>query len=333
MRVKLRNIAGLAFVWAAALLHAEPYELGHGIRLDNGMNIGGYFSSEFESGKTSDTLTLDDLAIMAYGDINPSFSYLAELESVGFYHKNLTNGTDGGDQKFHVERLYGDWQINESFNLRFGKQITPIGYWNLEPINVLRDTSSNPLYAMLLFPRFLTGIDINGYLPGSDETTYHLFGQSTHDLDDEYINIPNTHFYGFSVDKEFSMQTSGGGSIGEYITLANSERTRFVQGQFRFDNGEWKLTTEAMVAKTEYASGPAGTTTAGYAQLLYRLNPQHAVVGRYEYFDRRRDDYTDNIGIVGYSYRPVYPVSLKGEYQWHSISDENRFLCSFSVLF
>ena len=333
MAVRLQYRIGLALLWAASLLGGEPYELGNGIRLDNGMNVGGYFSSEFESGKQSDTVTLDDLAVMAYGEINPAVSYLAELESVGFYRKNLTDGTEEGDRKIHIERLYGDFRINDSFNLRIGKQITPIGYWNLEPINVLRDTSSNPLYATLLFPRFLTGIDIYGYLPGTEETTYHLFGQATHDLDDEYINIPNTHFYGFAVDKEFSVQTSGGGSIGEYIEQSSNERTRFVQGQVRFDDGEWKLTAEGMVAKTDYASGTADYTTAGYAQMLYRFNPQHAVVGRYEYFDRRKDGYTDNIGIIGYSYRPLYPVSLKGEYQWHSISDENRFLCSFSVLF
>ncbi|MGD9969413.1 MAG: hypothetical protein AB7S65_03080 [Sulfuricurvum sp.] len=312
---------------------AEPYELGRGIQVDPALNVGAYFSTEYASDTKSDTATLEDLAVLGYGDINPMLSYLAELESVGFYTKNLTDGSEDQQRTFRIERLYGDLWLSDDFNVRFGKMITPIGYWNLEPINVLRDTTSNPLYATLLFPRFLTGININGYVPGCEGVRYNVFGQNNHDFDDEYINIPNTHFFGLSIEKEVSSEAGVGGSIGEYITMRSGERSRFVQANARYDDGEWVLSTEGIVSKTEYQSGVERYTTAGYAQVVYRFNSQHALVGRYEYYDRRFDGYTDQIGVVGYSYRPVYPVSLKGEYQWHSQSDENRFLVSFSVLF
>lgn len=317
----------------AATVAAEPYEMGHGLAINPYMTVGGYFSSEFESGKYEDKVTLDDVAVMAYGEIDPRFSYLAELEAVGFYQKNLTDGSENGDQQFHIERLYGDWWLADSFNIRIGKQITPIGIWNREPINVLRDTTSNPLYSKLLFPKFLTGIDINGYVPGTENLRYHLFGQSTHDMDEQYINIPNTHFYGLSFDYEYSWDWNSGGSMGEYLTLDTRERTRFVQAHVKYCNGEWGLGAEGIVADTEYQDTRRDPTYAGYVQGIYRFSPEHAVVGRYEYYDRRHDDYRDHIGIVGYSYRPIYPVSLKGEYQWHSQNDENRFLFSFAVLF
>lgn len=314
-------------------LHAEPYEIGRGIQLDEALKVGGYFSTEYEVLKDEEHAAIDDVAVLAYGDISPMFSYLAELESVGFYRKNLSTGEENNSQKFHIERLYGDAWFSDMLNVRFGKQLTPIGYWNREPINVLRDTTSNPLYIMLLFPRFLTGIDINGYVPGSEGLRYHLFGQKNHDLDEEYINIPNTHFFGLSFDKEISNDWSAGGSVGEYIALSTSEKTRFVQANAKYDNGRWGVMGEGIVAKTDYNGARSDETIAAYVQGIYRFTPQHAAVGRVEYFDRQYDDYTDRIGIVGYSYRPIYPVSLKGEYQWHSQSDENRFLCSFSVLF
>ncbi|MDP3292311.1 MAG: hypothetical protein Q8M43_09800, partial [Sulfuricurvum sp.] len=125
--------------------YAHAYELGRGAQINDHINVGGYFSSEFEAGRSDETFTLDDVAVMAYGDINPMISYLAEFEAVGFYHKNLSDGSDGGSQKFHAERLYGDLWMSDDFNIRFGKEITPIGYWIMEPINVLRDTTSNPL--------------------------------------------------------------------------------------------------------------------------------------------------------------------------------------------
>jgi hypothetical protein len=295
------------------------------------LTAGGYISTEFESNKQSDTFTVDDVAVMAYGNIGSNFSYLAEMEAVGFYHKNFDNGSEGGSQKFHIERLYGDVWLSDTFNFRFGKQITPIGFWNLEPINVLRDTTSNPLYSKLLFPKFLTGIDINGYLNGT--TRYHLFAQGTHDMDEEYINIPNTHFYGLSLEHELSLDTSFGGSAGEFISLSSNERTRFLQGNIKYDNGSLLLSAEAIAAKTDYRAAKNDLTLSAYIQSVYHFSSEHALVGRYEYYDDQHRDYEDHIGVFGYSYRPIYPISIKGEYQWHSQQNENRTLLSFSALF
>ncbi len=326
-----RTLLSLYFVLLTSSVYAEGYEFGHGYTLHDSLTVGGYISTEFESNKQSDTFTVDDIAVMAYGNIGSNFSYLAEMEAVGFYHKNFDNGSEGGSQKFHIERLYGDIWLSDTFNFRFGKQITPIGYWNLEPINVLRDTTSNPLYSILLFPKFLTGIDMNGYLNGT--TRYHLFAQGTHDMDEEYINIPNTHFYGLSLEHELSLETSFGGSAGEFISLSSNERTRFLQGNIKYDNGSLLLSAEAIAAKTDYRAAKSDITLSAYVQSVYHFSPDHALVGRYEYYDDQHRDYQDHIGVFGYSYRPIYPISIKGEYQWHSQQNENRTLLSFSVLF
>jgi hypothetical protein len=312
--------------------YADDYEFGHGFNLHEYLTVGGYISTELESNTGAETFTVDDVAIMAYGNIGSHFSYLAELEAVGFYQKNFTRGEDGGSQKLHIERLYGDMWISDTFNFRFGKQITPIGYWNLEPINVLRDTTSNPLYSKLLFPKFLTGVDLNGYLSQGSSTRYHLFGQATRDMDEEYINIPNTHFYGLALEHEFSLETSFGGSIGEFIASNPNGRTRFVQGNLKYDNGFLLITAEAAASKTDYQNSQSDYTLSGYLQNVYHFSPEHAVVGRYEYYDDRHRDYRDHIGVFGYSYRPIYPVSIKAEYQWHAQNNENRTLLSFSVL-
>lgn len=329
MYLRLLSFFSLALL---SFAHADDYELGHGVSVNDYLNVGGYFSSEFESNRQSDTFTLDDVAVMAYGDINPMFSYLAEFEAVTFYHKNFTDGTEDKNKKFHIERLYGDLWMSDDFNIRFGKQITPIGYWNMEPINVLRDTTSNPLYSKFLFPKFLTGIDVNGYVPQTQGLRYHLFAQNNHDFDEEYINIPNTHFFGFALDKELSMEWNTGGSIGEYISKTN-QRTRFLQANLKYDDTQWQIMTEALVAKSEYNDIQDDYTLSGYAQAMYHYSPEHAVIGRYEYYNDHYTDYKDHILILGYSYRPLYPVSLKGEYQWHSQNDENRALFSLSVLF
>ena len=326
----VRKISGL--IALSVILQGDPYILGQGVHIDKMLTVGGYFSTEFESKGSQETFTVDDVAIMAYGELNPTFSYLAELEAIGFYSKNFSTGDESGSQKFHIERLYGDMWLTDAFNIRFGKQITPIGYWNTEPINVLRDTTSNPLYSKLLFPKFLTGIDINGYILETEGMHYHLFGQKNQDLDKEYINIPNDHFFGVSIENEFSSEWNGGGSVGEYRTLTD-QRTRFAQANVKYDDGQWQLLGEGMITDSKYSNQESAHAVSGYLQGMYRYTSEHAFVGRYEYFNDHYSKYEDTIGTLGYSYRPWYPVSLKGEYQWHSLSDENRFLFSFSVLF
>ncbi|MDD5052650.1 MAG: hypothetical protein PHO27_07965 [Sulfuricurvum sp.] len=321
-----------ALIGLTALAIADPYTLGQGISLGDSLTVGGYFSTEYDAKPNKKNLSVEDVAIMAYGDINSMFSYFGELESVGFYNKSLLNGDEKRNFTFRIERLYSDMWMSDAFNIRFGKQITPIGYWNKEPVNVLRDTTSNPLYSTLLFPRFLTGIDINGYVPNTQGLKYHLFGQNNHDFDDEYVNIPNTHFFGISVEKELNDELSGGGSVGEYITFTN-QKTRYMQVSSKFDDGTWQFLGEALAAKSEYTNNQQGSALSGYLQGMYRYTSEHAVVGRYEYFNDHHSLYKDNIGVLGYSYRPLYPVSLKGEYQWHSLNSENRLLFSFSVLF
>lgn len=326
------HVLGLSLLLAATL-QAQPYELGRGYHVDDMLNVGGYFSSEFEMQGSQDTARMDDIAVMAYGDINPMLSYLAELEAVGFYSKNFTNGEESGDHKFHIERLYGDLWLSDAYNIRFGKQITPVGYWNKQPINVLRDSTSNPLLSKLLFPKFLTGIDINGFVPEMEGTRYHLFGQKNADFDSNYINIPNTHFFGLAVEKEISNDWAAGGSVGEYIASVGNQRTRYVQANVKYDDAAWQVMSEALVAKSTYAQDVKDYALSGYIQGMYRYTPQHAFIARAEHFKDHHTHYEDNIGVLGYSYRPLYPVSFKGEYQWHSQQDENRALFSFSVLF
>lgn len=323
---------GLALL-AAATLQAEPYTLGSGFQVGEMLNVGGYISSQFEvQGGKKSIIAPDDVAIIGYGDINPMLSYLAEYEAAAVYYKNFSNGDENTNKRFHVERLYGDLWLSDAYNVRFGKQITPVGYWNKEPINVLRDSTSNPLYSTLLFPKFLTGIDINGLIPGMEATHYHLFGQNNRDFDQEYINIKNTHFFGFSVEKEFSDDWNGGGSIGEYITVLGDQKTRYVQVNAKYDDSIWQVITEGLVAKSDYTN-TVDSAFSGYVQGMYRYTLQHAFISRVEYFKDNHTQYEDSIGILGYSYRPLFPVSLKGEYQWHSQHDENRALFSFSVLF
>jgi len=315
------------------LANAGHYQLGHGVKLHEKLRIGGYFSTDYEVSETRRRARLDDVAVLAYGNITHELSYLAELEAAPYFQRDFRAGTQAYDRHFHKERVYFDYRYSEMANFRLGKQITPIGYWNLEPINVLRETSSNPLLSSKMFPKFLTGLDIYGYLPWFDSLTYHLFMQNNKDIDADYINIKNEHFFGISLENEDSMDFQYGGSFGEFIT-EDRKRTHFAQLNAKYEFSNLSLQSEvALNHIDDHASTVKGYKFASYLQSHYRISSKHALVGRYEYFHDDAINMSDHIGIFGYSYRPIYPVSLKAEYQWNSDEKLNKFITSFSVLF
>ncbi len=317
---------------ATSAYSEDEYQLGLGYKVNDKVTVGGYFSLEYGNGDNVNEIVLDDLAFLVYGNLTSNFSYLFELESVEPYIYDFERDESETNFPPSVERFYGDIKFSDTANLRFGKFITPIGYWNLQPINVLRDTSSNPRYSRETFPKFLTGIDLHGYTPFDSNLGYHFFVQATKDLDDTYINIPVDEHIGLSLDKQLTPNWHAGMSIGQYQQTDNT-KVQYLQFNARWDVGNYRVSMEAIADRVDSPVFSTEQKRATYLQLEKRLNERHSLVARYEYFDDNQTADKENISILGYSYRPVYPVSLKAEYQWHSDSSKNQLLTSFSVLF
>ena len=68
-----------------------------------------------------------------------------------------------------------------------------------------------------------------------------------------------------------------------------------------------------------------------YLQSVYKFLPKQSFIYRFEKY--KEFSKKDTISILGYTYRPKYPIALKVEYQSHSKSIDNKILASFSVLF
>lgn len=325
----------ILILFSLAILHASEkteYQIGKGYSFDKMLTVGGYFSSEYANGESERSFKVDDVAVMAYGELTPQLNYMVEFEAVSFYTYDFKTDTDKSNTVFHAERVYLDYRFSDNLDVRVGKQITPIGYWNLQPINVLRDTTSNPLYSRYLFPKFLTGVALSGFVGNSFDTTYQIFAQETQDLDKSYINISTDHFVGATIEHELTMQSSIGGGIGQFTTLQN-DTFNFAVINGKYTGEPFEVSAEYMFRKNSSKSVKNDKSMGGYVQLLYPVSEQHALVSRYEYFDDNDVIGKDQIFLFGYSYRPIYPISFKAEYQWHEQSSQNKFLASFSVLF
>jgi hypothetical protein len=84
---------------------------------------------------------------------------------------------------------------------------------------------------------------------------------------------------------------------------------------------------------TQRNSDGATIPYMGYLQGLYEVKEGHEVIVRLESYDDNTNGREDTFGLLGYTYRPLYPVALKAEYQKHVLHGEDKLLFSVSVLF
>jgi len=323
----------------SVFLKADEYEyvLGEGYKINSlPLYIGGYFSSEYQY-KTDDaqsTFKVDDIALIGYGSYN-KFSYLAEFEFKEFYINEWGKSANHElNSNLHTERLYIDYTFNENYMLRVGKYNSPIGYWNLTPINVLRDTTSSPQTNSLLFPKYTTGLDLT-YTSYSDyELKIDLLVQNNNDFDDMYNNLAVNKHYGLGLEfseNDLSLKLNGG-YFHTKDNISDNENIYYSLASFKYDTNKFKLMGEV---GTQFSKDETIVPYSGYLQGLYTITEKHLPVIRLESYKSNANTplEKDDILTIGYTYRPIYSVAFKAEYQFHSISEENKTLVSFSVLF
>lgn len=308
------------------------YEPGGGIELSDSLKIGGYIALKYENGESANKAMVDDIAVMAYGNLGSHTRYLVELENVGRYERDYKNHTTSESSEFRIERAVVDHSVSSYLNFSLGKMITPVGYWNQTPINVLRDTTSSPLAATNIFPKLITGIQAYGDVGGIDGLGYMVCAQSNRDMDEKYNNFDIDRFIGVGARYE----------VGEYseikVFAASFEerltdiKRNFVHFAYKYQEGYWQLLSEAAYSKVDIGS-VSKSIAGGFLQGRYKLNDKNYAAIRYEYYMDAYEQERQHLGVIGYNYRPIYPVSFKVEYQFSSIVDRSKVLCSVSALF
>jgi hypothetical protein len=345
----------LLFVFISyAMAKEESYRLGQGLQIAQmPLYLGGYFSLEYlYSDDANHAFKVDDIALSLYGSYQ-NFSYMAEFEAKDIYTniKGDEHGVPASDH-FHIERLYLSYTFDEYLEMRVGKFNSSIGFWNLVPINVLRDTTSNPMLRRLLFPNFTSGIEVR-YREGGDRTGgIDVMLQEGEDIDslinDEiYNNFETKRHYGIGVlfeafdisyrlnagyfEKSAPPQKFAPPHEREFFKKGVPQEYVYFLGGFEYQGSDFKLLGEL---GTQYSSEGRHTLPyIGYLQYSYQPIEKHELVLRAESYKSDREKFEDSFLVFGYTYRPLAPVALKAEYQWNSVEERNRFLFSLSVLF
>ena len=328
-----RVLLSLSLLIVSPLYPESGYTLGKGLQIGSlPVYVGGYFSIDYRNRDDEQRYRIDDIALLSYGG-NDTLSYMLELEYKEFYvqTRDARNTTVARDTHLYIERLYLDYNINEHYRLRVGKYNSPIGFWNLMHINVLRETTSNPVASHILYPMFTTGANLTYSTFYNVAWQADLIVQHGKAIDNGYNNYAMNRHAGVGVtygDEDFTCKISGG-----YFRKTKRYNNRDIY----YALIAAKYETDTYVLQTELGSQRSGSETtvpyAGYLQGAYSLTQRHIGIVRFEAYRNNTLDESDRFIVLGYTYRPLYPVALKSEYQWHTRYRGNQFLLSVSVLF
>jgi len=319
----------LLSVLSCTFLHAEDYTFGDGLQLGNSpIIIGGYISSMYEANKHTRYVDIDDMAVLAYGEYD-HFDFLAEFEAADIYKKEVGDRRDeSSNATFYIERFFGDYYFSDDKRIRFGKFNSDIGFWNQMPINVLRDTTSSPHLVNDFFPKLSTGINYEVRQVSNTLDRISLTLQNNHDLDINYNNLNVDRHYALAcdiVDHETTWRFGGG-----YFRFEPAQETMYLLGALKVEKQEGDFLLESILRHDVQKDKLSYDI---YAQGVWHLITKHDAILRAELEKAPLTQKHDGIMVIGYTYRPLSNIALKGEYEAHQESDLNRWLFSLSVLF
>lgn len=182
--------------------------------LQNAINFGGYFDTEFRDDHTKDSTEFDQhrLVLAFSGTIlKNAISYVTEIEFEG--------GGAGAsyltDNEVVVEFAHLNFNFDRAFNIKVGALLVPFGRYNVNHDSPLRDLTDRPLVNRRLIPTTWSAAGIGVY------GAWDMFGI----LFDYDIVLNN------GLDEDFST-TAGGGFRGNRNSLrADNNDNKMVIGR------------------------------------------------------------------------------------------------------
>jgi len=312
-------------------LRADEYKIGSGFKVpDIPLYIGGYVTADYITRKDDyNRLRIDDIAVIAYGNYK-RFSYLSEFEIKESYVKEWDKRErENTNTDINIERLYFDYAYSDTLAFRAGKFNTPVGYWNLTPVSALRDSASNPYLSYILYPRYSTGLQMSYEDHLNEGNAYTVMIQHNDDLDNDYNNIFVSQHHVFGVEhtgEEISFKAN----VGHFRIISDDDFYYFLLSTL-YEQELYEISAELGARRSTLRWT---VPYALYLQGVYHLAPKHDLIGRFESYKIDEGAYRrENIGVVGYTYRPIYPITYKAEYQLRSYTNESQFKLSFSIMF
>ncbi len=316
----------------------EPltYRLGEGLRLPGtGFGLGGYGTATIDKLKHAPArATLEDISLFLWWEGEGRWKFFSEFDFENMVSTRST-GKNTDAPYLALERIYFDYALNETTNIRAGKFLTPIGRWNLIHATPLVWTSSRPLVTERSFPSNATGLMLNGTLSNLGGTEYALYASGG----TEIRANPTLDPFNEVVGGHLTLPSLGNSRIGLSYATFEQKNTRGEHKELYGVDFVWAKNRYEVSAEGIYRYSNNGRTwdeKGAFVQLVVPLTEKLYAVGRYENFRKSRATAATELWIGGLNYRITPVVALKAE--WISSKNNNigapeGFMSSVSILF
>ena len=349
----MSSLTGLLGIlsWAAAFLFAAAsacagedspqdawnYQLGKGLHFgDSGLWLGGYANLQVEDLKNAPwQAQLNDLSLFV-GWEKGRWRFFSEFE-IG---DGLTVGNGQAltthQGYFNLERLYLDYRVENAFNVRAGKFLTPIGRWNQIHAAPLVWTTSIPLIVDGPFAMHTTGGMAYGNFEAFDRLWgYAAYGGGRNQFDFKLPDESSDDNYKDIAGIRLFHESPGVYQIG--LSYAHYSETSFHRGvknlvgldafwtRKRYElSGEFSYRFGKGVRNNEYdAPSGSGSLWGLYVQGVAPLAGDLYAVARYEAFQREGSTEVGSLWVAALAYRPLPALVFKAEYRFADYSGRN----------
>jgi hypothetical protein len=343
-----RSLRALTLCLIAAAFDAgadEPalsdinYRLGDGFQIPGtGINVGGYATGSYvDPQHAPPRLALDNVSLFVWWDGDNRWKFFSEVElENAFYSRSSSRRDQFQDNGYlSLERLYVEYALTGTSEIRAGKFLTPIGHWNLIHATPLVWTTSRPLVTTLVFPTNMTGVMLTQTLPNlGNGVDYSIYAAGSGELHPNPSQDPFSSAVGAHVDIPLMAGSQLGFSLADFEqSKSRPERKQLAGVDFTWARNRYEFSAEAVYRFSDI--GAAYDEKGAFLQMVAPLTDRLYAVGRYETFRTAAERSATRLFVTGLNYRVTPALVLKAEWvasHNNHIGAPDGLLCSISVL-
>lgn len=165
------------------------------------LNVGGYSSAGVTLPRNQSAhAAVNEVSLLVTWAGDSRWQFFGEFELEMPLYWNEARGLTSKKSHIDIERLYLDYNVSESMNIRMGRFLTPNSRWNLLHASPLVWTSTRPLATYRLFPTATNGLMLHGSKPLNNVALdYMLFTEVLEDVEQDGEELRFEHVRGARV--------------------------------------------------------------------------------------------------------------------------------------
>lgn len=287
--------------------------------LDN-WSISGYANLEGSArhGKPA-AIDLDDLSLFVSGKISAWLNPFLEAEAYAMPLWKEGRGAMFDRGNLVIERLYNDFEFNDSNTLRAGKFLAPINHWNIIHAAPLVWTVNRPVTSSYAAANYITGVSVRHVFDLMSGHAVEMYWQPGDEFSPKTIDSHPRHYDSVIGGRWLLHEDLDGyyGLAAQRATVEGSDEARTtLSADVNWQFEAFELESQASLTLLDTAQpGVRAHEWGAYLQAAVPVVNHFYAVARYEHFEFAYYRLAMDSGLAGIVYRPEPRYSIKLEWQ------------------